>query len=474
MEGLKQKKLNLNDNLYKNRRIILLIVFIGIFMSSLDAYMVNIALPNITTSFSVNLTKSQWVITGYLLVMTGLFIPLGKASEYTGKTKMFIAGFTIFTVSSLACGIATNLDQLTIFRLIQAAGASMVLGVGGAIIFMVALPEERGRVMGYLGAVTSIAALLGPVIGGFITELLGWQYIFLINVPIGILLFIFALKYLKIPEVTSEKFEMDWIGALSLIVSVTSFLMFCSELQSGVKITSPLAIYGVLGLLSLVAFILRESKYEKPLLDLSIFKNKLFSLAILSMVLFNMAIVVANFLGPFYFQGVMDYNPSQVGLLFLMVPLLMVVASPLGGWIYDKHHHKYAAAFGVLLAAFAFFLMAYAFSKMNIILIILSFVLWGVGRGLYNGPNGTETMSALSPQRTAVASTVMFTTGSLAMAIGISLATVALTLELSMAGYNGAVLAAGHALLSSSISAIILVAGFVCLISSIVAVLRNI
>ena len=472
MEGLTHTKINLEDKTYKIRHVILAIIFVGIFMSSLDAYMVSIALPNITTYFNVNLHQSQWVITGYLLVMTGLFIPLGKASEYTGKTRMFIAGFTLFTISSLVCGIATNMDQLILFRLLQAAGASTVIGVGGALIFLVALPEERGRAIGYLGAVTSIGALLGPVIGGSITQFLGWQYLFFINVPIGILLFLFALKYMKIPETTPKRLEMDWPGSLTLIVFVTSLLMFCSELADGNHLTT-LLIYGSISILSIAAFIVRESRYEKPLLDLSVFKNKLFTLAIVSMMLFNMAIAAANFIGPFYLQGAMNYNPSQVGLLFLMVPLLMVGASPLGGWIYDKHHQKYAAASAVLIAAFAFFLMAYAFFKMNLVLTVLSFALWGVGRGLYNGPNGTETMSALPPQNAATASSVMFTTGSLAMAIGISLATVFLTLELNTMGYKGAVLAAGHTLLSNSISTIIMAAGFACILSSLVAVLRN-
>lgn len=191
---------NIQEFAYKNRLIILGIVLTGIIMSILDGYMVGIALPNITTSFNVSITQSQWIISGYLLVLTGLFIFFGKLSEYTGKTKLFMVGWLIFTISSLVCGLAHEINLLIFFRIVQAVGASAVAGVSGAILFHTFPQNEIGKAMGFYGAAVALGSIIGPVLGGLITNSIGWQYIFLINVPMGVILLIFAMKYLKIPE----------------------------------------------------------------------------------------------------------------------------------------------------------------------------------------------------------------------------------------------------------------------------------
>jgi MFS family permease len=181
-----EKQVKMPEMAYKNRYVILGIVLCGILMSVLDGYMVSIALPTITTQFNISLSQSQWIITGYLAVMTGFFIFFGKISEYTGKTKLFIVGWGLFTLSSLVCGFASNINSLIIFRIAQAIGASMVAGVSGALIFHAFPPNEIGKAMGYFGAVVAIGSLIGPGIGGYITSTVGWSYIFLINVPIGV------------------------------------------------------------------------------------------------------------------------------------------------------------------------------------------------------------------------------------------------------------------------------------------------
>ncbi len=244
---------------YRNKYVVLAIVLVGVMMSVLDGFMVNIALPTITTHFDVSVALSQWVITGYLLAMTGLFIFFAKISEYTGKTKLYIIGFALFTLSSLACGLSTNIGLLIAFRIIQGIGASMVAGISGAITFEAFPPEERGRAMGYIAATYGIVALIAPTLGGFIVGSLGWQYIFLVNVPIGIVLVACALKYLKIREVVAKGFEIDWTGTLTLIVSVVSLMLFCSELAGGIVITATLVSYGIVFALSAVAFLFQES-----------------------------------------------------------------------------------------------------------------------------------------------------------------------------------------------------------------------
>ena len=185
MQQKAQKQVGIPDSVYKNRYKISVIVLIGILMSVLDGYMVTIALPTITTYFNVDVAQSQWIITGYLVVMTVLFIFFGKFSEYTGKTKLFLIGWVLFTLSSLACSLSSGITELIIFRIAQAAGASMVAGVSGAIIFHAFPPNEIGKAMGYFGATVAVSSLIGPGLGGLITNSIGWQYIFFVNVPLG-------------------------------------------------------------------------------------------------------------------------------------------------------------------------------------------------------------------------------------------------------------------------------------------------
>ncbi len=464
----------MQDNIYKNKNAILITVLIGILMSVLDGYMVTIALPTITTQFNISLSQSQWIITSYLAVMTGLFIIFGKISEYTGKAKLFIAGWILFTLSSLACGFAPSIDYLIVFRIIQAIGASMVAGVSGAIIFHAFPPNEIGKAMGYFGAVVAIGSLLGPGLGGYITNTIGWEYIFFINVPIGVFLLVCALKYLKTPETTTSHLHLDWIGASALVILVAALLLFCGEIAKSLTITAPLITYGVIFLLTSIVFLWQESKCENPLLEIKLFHNRMFTLPILSVFIFSVALNMAIVIGPFYLQGAMDYTPSQVGLLFMLVPLTMMFASPLGGRLYDKYHSKYAAGLGVLIAASSFVLLGYGYLIINLSMIIVSLLLWGVGQGLFTSPNSTETMISLPREKTAIASSVLTTAKSLGGALGVSFASILMLIGLTITGYTGNVLSAGPELLANSVSTVMFIAGGLCIISTLIAILRNV
>ena len=268
------KQDNISETVYKNQYIILVTVLTGTLMSIMNSNIVNVALPNITSYFNVGIAESQWIVSVYFLTITAMFLIFGKISEYTGKKKLFISGFILFTVSSLACGLSTSLDQLILFRIVQALGASMVFSISTAIIMDVFPDGEKGRALGYQASVVAIGMILAPALGGFIVDWLGWAYIFFVNIPIGVVGLILALKYLKIEERKSENLNMDWIGSFMFIVLMVALILFMGELSTDGKIMS--VIYGSIFLVSLVIFILRELKCKEPLLDLSIFKVKQF------------------------------------------------------------------------------------------------------------------------------------------------------------------------------------------------------
>ena len=350
----------------------------------------------------------------------------------------------------------------------------MVAGVSGALIFQSFPPKELGKALGYFGATIGLGSLIGPGLGGIIADKLGWQYIFLVNVPLGIVLLALALKYLKLPETTSKRLDMDWIGVGALIVSVASLLLFCGELSNGIAVTAPLAAYGAVFILSLAAFVFQESRRKNPLLDLSLFRDRKFSMPVLSTLLFTMALNAAIIVGPFYFQGVMGYDSSQVGLLFMLVPFGMMIASYAGGWLYDKFRWKYAAAASVLISAISFVLLGFAYPMMSLGLIIIALLLWGVGNGLFMSPNNAETMGAVSREKTAVASSISTTAKSLGGALGISLASIFLILGMGSAGLTGSVLSASPLLLASAIGTIMFGAGALCVIAAASSALRNV
>lgn len=474
--GLMEKQLHYEDNFppVKDRYIILIIVLMGILMSVIDGTVVSIALPTITEHFNVDVAISQWTITAYLLTMTALMLVFGKVSEYTGKTRLFIIGFIIFTLSSLACGLSQNMAELVAFRIVQGFGAAMVFSISGAIIYEVFPVDERGRAMGYLGSTVAIGSIAGPILGGFLVDSLGWEYIFFINVPIGILLVSLALKYLNIKEYKIETFRMDWKGSALLITTMSSLMLFLGMLANQISFSYTLIALAIIFIISVVAFILREKYFEHPLLDLSIFKEKKFTLPAISMILFFIGNFMLSIVGPFYFQGVMGYSASQVGIIFLIVPIIMVFGSPIFGWLYDKHYSKYYAFAGMGIVAIAFIMLGFTAIRADLALIIIAFIISGIGGSMYQSPNNTDIMSAVPRKKLGTASSVTSTMRNLGMSLGVSMATILLSLQLHMSGYLGPIMQAGPSLLASVISIVMFCSGGICALSAIAALLRNI
>ncbi|HTX44025.1 MAG TPA: MFS transporter [Methanocella sp.] len=450
----------------------MVIVLMGIMMSVIDGIVVSIALPTITAFFNVDVALSQWTITAYLLTMTSLLLIFGKLSEYFGKVNFFILGFTIFTLSSLACGLSSSLPMLIGFRVLQGFGAAMVFSISGAILFQAFPENERGKAMGFLGASVAIGSIAGPVLGGLVVDALGWEYIFLINVPIGIVLVGLALKYLKVQEFRAKTLEMDWPGAAILIIFMASLLLFLGYLGNDTSAAAPM-VSGVIAAVALIAFVYRESSCKKPLLDLSIFKVKKFTLPVLGMMLSFIATFMLSVAGPFYFQGALHYTPSQVGILYLVTPLVMVVASPVTGWLYDRNRSRYYAPIGMLIVAASF--IAFGFLALNFDLswAVVVFVASGLGSSLFQSPNNTETMSSLPAKKIGIASSVTSTVRNLGMALGVSIAAILVTFQLNLSGYSGPILQAGSAL-SPAVSNVMFGSAALCIAAAVLSLLRNI
>ncbi len=462
-----------NPPVYRRHNVMLFIVLVGVFMSVLDGIVVNIALPTITTHFGTELAKSQWTITAYLLTTTSTLMIFGKISERTGRVRLFMTGFTIFVIGSFACGSSASLEQLVAFRVLQALGASMVFSISSAMLFEIAPRRNRGRAMGYLGTTVAVGSIAGPALGGFIVDALGWTYIFLINVPIGIALLLLAAKYLKLNEVRSARLDMDWIGAGALVAFMGSLILFLGDLSDSSAITQAGASYATVFAASLALFLWQESRCSKPLLDLSVFKVRGFTMPSFSMLLFFISSFMVSLVGPFYFEGVMGFSPSQVGMIYMITPVVMMIASPISGSLYDKHRWRYHASVGVMVVAAALTLLGFMTIAGILALIAAAYALQGFGGSLFQSPNNTELMGALQPRQRGIASSVSATFRNLGMSLGVSFASILVAFQLRAAGYHGAILEADRALLASVVSNVIFVAGALCVAGAIISLMRN-
>jgi EmrB/QacA subfamily drug resistance transporter len=449
-----------------HKYVILVIVLAGVLMSVLDGIVVSIALPTITASFAVDISSSQWTITAYMLTLTSLLLVFGRVAEFTGRSLLFVCGLAVFTLSSLACGLSATLAQLVAFRVLQGIGGAMVFSISGAILFLAFPQHERGRAMGYLGSTVAVGSILGPVLGGFLVDSLGWRSIFLINLPIGILLVAGCLFFLRTREERTPSFQMDWIGAVTLAATLFFLMFFLSSLERAAASPVLLLCLGVLFLASGAGFLLRESRCERPLLDLGIFRTRGFLLPVLAMMLFFVANFMINVIGPFYFEGVMGFRPTQVGLMFLVVPVVMVGASPLAGWLYDKRRWRHYGTVGMAVVALCFLVMGIlARSWYSAAALAGVFVFLGLGSALFQSPNSTEVMNSLPRSQTAVASSVSAAVRNLGMTLGVALASLLLPLQVRLFGAGGSVLAAPRGILASAIGNIMLLSAALCVIT---------
>ncbi len=458
---------------HSRRRLVLAVVLIGIFMSVLDGIVVGIALPTITTYYGVPVAQSQWVVTAYLVTITSLFLFFGRFSDYFGKNRLFLLGMGIFTASSLGCALAPTLPILIGTRILQATGASMAFSISSAIVFTAYPRGEQGRAMGYIGATVSVASLAGPAIGGLLTEAFGWEYIFLINVPVGIALLAFGSRVLDRREERRPQLCMDWRGAFSMILATVAFILLLGEFAGGLRATPAALLLAFVSAGSILAFVRAERTCTEPLVDFGLIRNPQFILPLLSSTLFFAALLILNISGPFYFEGVMGLSPAQVGWAFMIVPAITVVASPLTGAFYDRRGSRHIAILGLSISAAALTLVAYFASAVQLIGILAAFVALAMGNALFQSPNNTEILRASPPSRMGLASSLQAMGRNLGMSLGVSFAGILLSLHLHRSGYSGAVLGADPQLLADAIGATILVAAFCCALAIVPLLIRG-
>lgn len=402
------------------RKLAIAAVALGTFMSALDSSVVNIALPNISAHFNTNLSTIEWVVMSYLLIISSLLITYGRMGDMYGHKKVYVRGFIIFTLGSFLCGISPNIIILIISRIIQAIGAGMLMSMSSAIITNITPPEERGKSLGIIAVSVSIALATGPVIGGILTSLLGWESIFYINIPIGIFGCFFAEKV--IPKSTIiDKQPFDIKGSVLIFASLITILLPLSYTET-YGWENPYIITSLIGGIMLLGlFILVEKKTQYPMMDLTMFKNKLFSMSNLSALLSFIAQFSVILIMPFYLQQLRGLPPSKAGFLMIPMPLTTMFIAPISGAISDRIDSRYISALGMAIASFGIYLLSNLKIGSSHSYIAMSLMITGLGTGLFQTPNNSAIMGSVANNRRGIASSILATMRNIGMVLGIAI-----------------------------------------------------
>lgn len=405
----------------KNTKIGLMLfsVALGTFMSALDSSVVNIAIPVIKSYFDVPLATVEWIITAYLMVVSSILLFFGRLSDIYGQKRVYITGFAIFTVGSALCGLSTSAEMLIALRVLQSLGAGMMFSTSSAIITQNVPAKNRGKAFGVISIAVAVALSTGPVLGGTLAGTLGWQSIFYINVPVGIIGIILATKFIpsdkKVPSAS-----LDIPGSVLIFVALFLILLPLNQLNEGTS-HYLIAAMLVLGVILAVVFIHYEKKAKYPILNLKLFSNRVFS-ASLSAALFSyMAQSIMVFLVPFYLQTIRLFSPAMSGLLYIPMPLAILIVSPVAGYISDRFDTRYISSAGVGVMAVGLFILSYLNTTTPLWYIVMGMIITGLGFGMFQTPNNSAVMNHVPMANRGVASGMLATARNMGMATGVGI-----------------------------------------------------
>jgi EmrB/QacA subfamily drug resistance transporter len=407
----------------RSRWFALIVLCLGSLMIVLDSTIVNVALPSIKKDLGFTQTSLAWVVNGYLLTFGGFLLLGGRLGDLLGHRRMFIAGIALFTVASLACGLAMTQGTLIAARVIQGFGGAVVSAV--ALSLMVALftePDDRAKAMGVFGFVASGGGTLGVLLGGILTDVLNWHWIFLVNVPIGIAVAVLAMRILPAGERSRDAPRLDVAGA----VTVTAALMLAvyaivNGNQAGWTSAQTLGLLSASAVL-IAGFIVLESRVPSPLVPLGLFRRRNLATANGVGVLWAGAMFAWFFLSALYLQLVLGYSPLQVGLAFLPANLIMGAFSlGLSAKLVMRFGIKPPLSAGLLLAALGLVLFARAPVGGHFAVDVLpSMILLGFGAGIAFNPVLLAAMGDVEPSESGLASGIVNTSFMMGGALGLA------------------------------------------------------
>lgn len=394
-------------------------VGVGVLLATIDGSIVNIALPTIRQFFGTSLAVVQWVSVGYLLTLASLTLGVGRWGDVVGKKKIYTVGFVIFTVASVACGLAPSIAWLIAFRVVQALGAVMILALGAAIVTEAFPDNERGKALGLIGTFVSIGVVTGPVLGGLLIDALDWRAIFFVNLPVGVIGTYLAFRNVPdLPPVGRQRF--DWLGAMLLSATLLAGALAVTmgqEVGYGSAWIIGLAMSSTALLFMFVRF---EIGHDQPMIDLRLFRDPLLTVSIVTGFLVFVAIAAVFFLLPFFLEGVLRWEPSRVGLALGVAPLVLGVVSPIAGSWSDRVGVRKLTLLGLSVMALGFLGYLLLTAQTSFATFALLSIPIGAGIGLFQSPNNSAIMGSVPRAYQGVAGGILTLTRLLGQIAGVA------------------------------------------------------
>lgn len=413
------------DQVTSNRsykRVVLLITTVGAFMTPLDSSIVGIALPSIASSLHIDFATVIWVPTAYLLFLSVLLLSFGRLADIKGRRTPFIVGFALFTTASVLCATSQTGTQLILFRSIQGMSAALIAATSPAIVTDIFPSRERGKALGVNTMAVYVSLSVGPTLGGFLVQSLGWRWIFFINLPIGIFVITMSLLRLKESGTSNRSERFDVLGAGTFSASLTALLLALTLGPSYGWTAFSTSLFSI-GVVFFILFVVIEGRMgEEAMLDLRLLlRNRLFAAANLSAFLNYTSYFGVGFLMSFYLQRVLGLGPAEAGLILLSMPLVMAFLSPVSGWLSDRFGSRLLSSAGMALMCLGLFMFSTLSVDSSRSDVIVRLLLLGVGMGVFSSPNTSAVMGSVGKDRLGVAAgtlaTMRFTGQSMSLAV---------------------------------------------------------
>jgi EmrB/QacA subfamily drug resistance transporter len=391
-------------------------------MTTLDASIVNIGLPSIARAFATPLDGAvEWIIICYLVVIGGLLLTFGRLSDVIGRSPIWIMGLVVFTIGSAVCGAAPSLGLLIAARALQGIGGAMIFSTSAALLSGAVPATQRGHALGWGAVAIALGASAGPTIGGFLTAYASWRWIFYVNVPIGLVAILATLRLIP-PTVGRSGQRFDPWGAVLLAVALAALnLGFSFGQQWGWTSARVLGIL-LIGVASLAGGAVVELRSTHPLIDMRLFRNRVFVSAVASLLCSMLALFAVGFLLPFYAEELRGFSPERTGLLLTPFPVAMAIVAPAAGALSDRIGSRWLAPLALTITAVALLLLTQLGATSPTSAMVWRLALAGVGLGLFQAPNTRAIMDAAPESQQGMASGVFATARITGQALSVAVA----------------------------------------------------
>lgn len=401
--------------------LVVALVCLGVFMTTLDASIVNIGLPSIARAFGTPLTGTlEWIVIGYLVVIGALLLTFGRLSDMIGRSPVWITGLVVFTAGSAACGAAPSLGWLIAARALQGVGGALILSTSTAILSNAVPASRRGHALGWGATSVALGGSAGPTIGGILATLGTWRWIFYVNVPIGLAAIVATLWLIPpVRQRSAQKFDLG--GALLVAIALAALTLALSFGQTWGWTSAGVLGAFTLGIASLAAGALVEVRSAHPVIDPRLFRNRVFASAVASLLCSMLALFAIGFLFPFYFEELRGFAPERTGLLLTPFPLAMALVSPMAGALADRMGSRWLAPIALALTTAALLLLTQLDATSPISDIWWRLALAGAGLGLFQSPNTRSLMGAAPQGQQGMASGVFATTRVTGQALSVAI-----------------------------------------------------